>query len=116
MSKIRARIEITVVEGKEAELENLMAEFVATVSAGDPGTEGFAFYRSQKEGTYIALEQYESSEAAIAHIANVQHMFGTLGELLAASGPLEMHGEPSDELLELYAGFRPVVLNTVCGF
>jgi quinol monooxygenase YgiN len=93
--------------GREAELDELIGQFVSIVGDKDPGTRAFGFYRDRDANQYVAIESYESSEAAAAHVGNVGHLFEKLGGLVDPEGgaPLQVYGDPSDEVRELYAPF-----------
>jgi len=94
-------------DGREQDLEQLIDEFVSTVAEKDPATHSFGFYRDGDE--YVAVEVYQDSDAALAHLSNVEHLFAPLGELLDPNGgaPLQVYGDPAPELRERYAGFAP---------
>jgi quinol monooxygenase YgiN len=111
-SSIFVRGRLTPKPGKEAEFDAIVEQFVKEVGEGDPGTLGFGFYRDA-EGGYVVMEHYESAETAVGHCANVGHLFAPLGELVGTSEPLQVHGEPNDELRELWKPFGPVYLPTI---
>jgi len=112
MSSIFVRAKLTPKAGREAEFDAIVEQFVKAVAEGEPGTRGFGWYRDAG-GAYVVIEHYESADAVVAHVANVGHLFAPLGELVATSEPLEVHGEANEEIRELWAAFDPVFLPTV---
>jgi quinol monooxygenase YgiN len=96
-------------EGREQEAEQLFEQLVTTVSERDPGTLSYGFYRASP-GEYVAVEVYESSEATMAHIANVEHLrLFDVVELTAS----EVYGDLSHELRDIYAPFGPLIREVV---
>lgn len=115
MPKVHVVGHVKAKQGHEAELEQLIGEFVETVSSKDPATEAFGFFRDGRPGHYVAVEVYRDSHAAMAHLDNVTPLLGQLAELLDPDGgePLQVYGEVSPELQERYAAFNAVYFPTV---
>src|SRR5688572_23693897 len=84
-------------EGKREEYLRLSEQAGDLVRANEPGTLAYDLYLNGDQSECMIVERYRDSEAAIAHAANVGHLFAAVfatvelvhGELL---------GEPSAEL------------------
>jgi quinol monooxygenase YgiN len=111
MSAITLRVRLQARAGAEAEFERWASE-VCAAAGSETGTTGFAYYRDERDGSYVALETYESSEAVLAHLENfagASELVGRLGGLVERTGDrLEVYGDPSPEVREAYAPYRPV--------
>jgi quinol monooxygenase YgiN len=96
--------------GKEKELETLLHDIVDAIEAEDPATVAFGFFHADEPNTYIAVEVYEDSDAALGHLANVFPLLAKLGDVTDSEGgePLQVFGDPSSELREKYAAFGAV--------
>jgi hypothetical protein len=81
------------------------------VRANEPGTLQYDIYFNDDQTEAMVIERYRDSEAAMAHVANVGHLF----EPVFATVTLvhgELLGEPSPELRERLAGGEAPVLFT----
>jgi quinol monooxygenase YgiN len=107
---IIVRGQIAPIAGREQELEALLDEFVTTVRERDSGTLSFGFYRDERTGRYVALEQYADVTAVRSHLEHITPLLERFGALVDGSEPLEVFAEPSDELLALYGAWNPVFL------
>ncbi|HET9085657.1 MAG TPA: antibiotic biosynthesis monooxygenase family protein [Candidatus Limnocylindrales bacterium] len=96
-------------EGKRDEYLRLAEQADALVAANEPGTLQYDLFLNDDQTECMIVERYRDSEAAIAHAANVGHLFADVfatvelvhGELL---------GDLSDELRSNLAGSEvPVV-------
>ena len=110
MPKIHCVGHLKAKAGKEKDLEALLNEIVDAIEARDPGTVAFGFFLTETPDTYIAVEVYEDSEAALGHLANVGPLLAKLGGVTDSEGgePLQVFGDPSSELREKYAAFGAV--------
>ena len=110
MPKIHCVGHLTAKEGKERDLESLLQEIVDAIEARDPGTVAFGFFHADEPDSYIAIEVYEDSDAALGHLANVGPLLAKLGDVIDSTGgePLQVFGDPSPALREQYAAFGAV--------
>jgi quinol monooxygenase YgiN len=110
MPKIHCVGHLKAKAGKERDLEALLQEIVDAIEARDPGTVAFGFFHADEPDSYIAVEVYEDSEAALGHLQNVGPLLAKLGDLVDTDGgePLQVHGDPSPQLREQYAAFGAV--------
>jgi quinol monooxygenase YgiN len=97
------------IEGKRDEYLRLAEQADALVAANEPGTLQYDLFLNDDRTECMIVERYRDSEAAMAHAANVGHLFADVfatveivhGELL---------GKPSAELREKMAGSDVPVL------
>ncbi len=90
-----------------AEFKEVAAQALATAST-EAGTLQYDWFFNDDETRCVVRETYSSSEAALAHLANVGAL---LGRLVALGGGAELvvFGNPSPALREATAGLQPVV-------
>jgi quinol monooxygenase YgiN len=90
-------------EGKREEYMRLSAEAMELVRANEPGTLQYDLYFNEDQSECMVIERYRDSEAAMAHAANLGHLFGAvLATVSVVHG--ELLGEPSAELRAKLAG------------
>jgi quinol monooxygenase YgiN len=80
--------------GKNAEFEALLAEFVTTVKANEPGAIVYQLCKNEKkENEYFMLELYANQEALDAH-GKTEHMAALIGKIGAylAGAPVLSQG------------------------
>ena len=90
-------------EGKRDEYLRLSEQARALVEANEPGTLQYDLFLNGDQSECMIVERYRDSEAAMAHAANVGHLFGdVLATVTIMHG--ELLGEPSPELRAKLAG------------
>ena len=90
-------------DGKREEYLRLADQARELVRANEPGTLGYDLYLNADQSECVVIERYRDSEAAMAHAANVGHLFeAILATVTLVHG--ELLGEPSAELRETLAG------------
>ena len=90
-------------EGKREEYLRLSEQANAIVAAKDPGTLQYDLYLNDDQTECMIVERYRDSEAAMAHAANLGHLFAdVLATVEIVHG--ELLGEPSAELRANLAG------------
>jgi quinol monooxygenase YgiN len=78
-------------EGKNAEFEKLLTEFVTTVKANEPGTVVYQLCKDEKTPNgYFMLELYADEDAFKAHgkTAHMAELVGKIGPLLGGAPKL----------------------------
>jgi hypothetical protein len=96
-------------EGKREEFKRLSAQAMEIVRTKDSGTLQYDTYFNDDQSEVMVIERYRDSEAAMAHAANVGHLFGPiLATVSLVHG--ELLGEPSAELRANLAGSDVPVL------
>jgi quinol monooxygenase YgiN len=98
-------------EGKREEYLRLTEQATELVKANEPGTLGYDLYLNDDQTECMIIERYRDSEAAMAHAANVGHLFAAVFETVELVHG-ELLGEPSAELREKLAGSDAPVLFT----
>ncbi len=90
-------------EGKREEYLRLSDQATEIVRAKEPGTLGYDLYLNTDQSECMIIERYRDSQAAIAHAANLGHLFdAVLATVSVVHG--ELLGEPSEELRAKLAG------------
>ena len=98
-------------EGRREEYLRLTDVANELVRANEPGTLQYDLYLNADETECMIIERYRDSEAAMAHAANVGHLFAdVLATVDIVHG--ELLGDPSPELREKLAGSDVPVLFT----
>ena len=98
-------------EGKREEYLRLSDQAMEVVRAKDPGTLGYDLYLNGDQSECMVIERYRDSDAAIAHGANLGHLFeAVLATVSVVHG--ELLGEPSAQLRANLAGSDVPVLFT----
>ena len=90
-------------EGMREEYLRLSDEARELVRAKEPGTLAYDLYLNEDRSECMVIERYRDSEAAMAHAANLGHLFpAVLATISVVHG--ELLGDPSPELREKLAG------------
>jgi len=90
-------------EGKREEYLRLSERANAIVATKDPGTLQYDLFLNDDQTECMIVERYRDSEAAMAHAANLGHLFAdVLATVEIVHG--ELLGEPSAELRANLAG------------
>ena len=98
-------------EGKREEYLRLSDQATEIVRAKDSGTLQYDLYLNGDQSECMFIERYRDSEAAMAHAANLGHLFdAVLATVSVVHG--ELLGEPSAELRANLAGSDVPVLFT----
>jgi quinol monooxygenase YgiN len=103
MSELLGIARFRFLEGKREEYLRLSDQATEIVRATEPGTLGYDLYLNSDQSECMIVERYRDSEAAMAHAANLGHLFdAVLATVSVVHG--ELLGEPSDELRAKLAG------------
>ncbi len=111
MSELLGIARFRFLEGKREEYMRLSAQALEMVRANEPGTLQYDLYLNDDQSECMVIERYRDSEAAMAHAANLGHLFAdVLATVSVVHG--ELLGELSPELRANLAGSDvPVVFN-----
>jgi len=90
-------------EGKREEYLRLSDQALDLVRTNEPGTLAYDLFLNGDQSECMFIERYRDSEAAIAHAANVGHLFASVLETVSVLHG-ELLGEPSAELRAKLAG------------
>jgi quinol monooxygenase YgiN len=111
MSELLGIARFRFLEGKRDEYLRLSEQANALVRANEPGTLQYDLFLNADQTECMIIERYRDSEAAMAHAANVGHLFAdVLATVTLVHG--ELLGDPSPELRERLAGSDVPVLFT----
>jgi quinol monooxygenase YgiN len=98
-------------EGARDEYLRLSEQALELVRANEPGTLAYDLYLNADRSECMFVERYRDSDAAMAHTANVGHLFApVLSTVSVVHG--ELLGEPSPELRARLAGVEVPALFT----
>jgi quinol monooxygenase YgiN len=92
------------------EFKKVAAEALA-IARSERGVLQHDWFFDDTETVCVVLENYQDSEALLAHIAKVGNRFGRLVEL-SGGCELEMFGDPSAQLVDATAGVRRSVFSS----
>jgi quinol monooxygenase YgiN len=98
-------------EGKREEYLRLSDQATELVRANEPGTLQYDLYLNGDQSECMIIERYRDSDAAIAHAANVGHLFAAVFETVTLVHG-ELLGDPTAELRTNLAGSDVPVLFT----
>jgi quinol monooxygenase YgiN len=98
-------------EGRREEDRGLSEPATQIVQARDPGTLVYDLYLDGDQSECMVIERYGDSQSAIAHAANLDHLFGDVLETVSVVHG-ELLAEPSAELRANQAGSDVPVLFT----
>jgi quinol monooxygenase YgiN len=111
MTKIGIHARARIHDGKLQDFKGVAERCVAIVRAKDPGTLLYDWYLSADEKECLARETYASSEAMLAHMANVG---AELQAMMAVSDvEIDVFGEPTDELAKALSGLPARMYSTL---
>ena len=91
--------------GKVEEYKRLSAQAMDIVRAKEPGTLEYSIYLNEDETEAVAIERFASSEALLAHGANMRELSPAV--LATATVEGELLGEPNAELRAKLTGPEP---------
>ncbi|QMU28831.1 putative quinol monooxygenase [Adhaeribacter radiodurans] len=81
-NQVQYTVELTIAEGKMEAFRKIIDSFREAIQNHEPDTNAFQIYFNQDETKAYLVESFKSSEAVLAHFANVGPM---LPELLAVA-------------------------------
>ena len=103
MSELIGIARFRFLEGKREEYLRLSEQANGIVEAKDSGTLQYDLFLNDDQTECMIVERYRDSEAAMAHAANLGHLFAdVLATVSIVHG--ELLGEPSAELRANLAG------------
>lgn len=111
MGKIAIRGTLSVNDDQRGNVKDVVDRCVARVRESEPKTLQYDWYVSEDGGTCIVFDTYEDSDAALFHMSNLGALVGELVGL--GTLKLEVHGEPSDALVEAIAPMNPTYYKTL---
>lgn len=95
--QLSARMKIR--EGKLEGFKRQAAVCISQVKEKDPGTIQYDWFLNSDKTECEIREIYESSEALLAHRANLREALRTLFEQYATDHSVVLYGDPSPELM-----------------
>ncbi|MBI5949871.1 MAG: antibiotic biosynthesis monooxygenase [Chloroflexi bacterium] len=111
-STVRIVGTMSINQGKRDELTALIDAMHKVMREKDPGTLTHDWYIDEAGSECVVHEVYASSEAALAHMANVSEQLGRLFELGTIVSAV-VCGDPSPEARAALAGFGAKILPTL---
>jgi quinol monooxygenase YgiN len=98
-------------EGRREEFLRLSEQARELVRANEPGTLQYDIFLNADQSECIVIERYRDSEAAIAHAANLGHLFAAVFETVSLVHG-ELLGDASAELRANLTEGEPPILFT----
>jgi len=109
MKQIHLNATFRIQDGKRAEFEAIGAEMIELIRKNEPDIVQYMRYFTEDGQTCTVREIYKSSDAVMAHVANVG---AELQKLMAiAAIELEVYGPVSDELRDALKPFNAPILS-----
>ena len=99
--QLSARMKIR--EGKLEGFKRQAAVCISQVKEKDPGTLQYDWFLNSDNTECEIREAYESSEALLAHTANVREALEILFEQYATGHSVVIYGDPSPEVMQIAA-------------
>jgi quinol monooxygenase YgiN len=96
-SYIVTDFQLSIKEGKLEEFKAFVNTMIEITDANEPSTFVYEWYINEDGSECHLLETFKDSDAFMAHLGNVSHMFPALYEL-ATPGRAKIYGSPSAEL------------------
>jgi quinol monooxygenase YgiN len=100
---------------RESKLEGFKRQAaicISQVKEKDPGTLQYDWFLNSDKTECEIREAYESSDALLAHVANLREPLGILFEQYATDHSVVIYGDPSPELMQNAAKMRGVGVKT----
>ena len=108
MSKLQVSARMKIREGKLEGFKQQAAECISRAREKDPGTLQYDWFLSSDKTECEIREAYESSDALLAHIANLREPLRRLFEQFATGHSVVLFGDPSPQLLQKAAAMEGV--------
>lgn len=109
-------LETKIEHGRLNELKTLIGEMSDRAEANEPGTLNYLWSISEDGSTGNLYERYESSEAALIHLASFNANFAERLMKLVTPTRMSIYGSPNEPLKEEMAGMTPVYFELAGGF
>lgn len=105
MSKLQASATMKIRPHQLEEFKRVAAEMLSVVRQKDTGTLQFDWFLNSDQTICVTREAYESSEALLAHMAQLDEALGKQPlRLLAYDHQAQVFGDPSPKLLKVVQG------------
>jgi len=108
--------ELTVRDGREADLRALSAEMAEATQRNEPGTLDYEWYVSDDGRRLHLFERYADADAAMAHIATFGERYMARFFDVLAPERLTLYGAPDERVRGAFAQLAPVVMSQATGF
>jgi quinol monooxygenase YgiN len=111
MSKIAIRGTLDVHENMRDAVKDVVHRCVARVRENEPGTLQYDWYATEDGSRCIVFDTYKDSDAALFHMESLGPL---MNELIGLGNlALDIHGEPSDQLIKAVAPMNPNYYKTL---
>ena len=109
-------LESKIEDGRLQDLKMLIGEMSERAEASEPGTLNYLWSISDDRSTDHLYERYESSKAALTHLASFNANFAERFLKLATPTRMSIYGSPNETLKQEMAGMAPVYFQLAGGF
>ena len=96
-SRIVTDFQLSIKEGKLEGFKTFINHMIEVTDINEPDTLVYEWYINEDGSECHLIENFKDSEAFMAHLANVSHMFDTLFQFSTMTRA-KIYGRPSDEL------------------
>ncbi len=107
MKNIQITARFTVHNGKLDEFKRIADNCISVTKEKDQNTLQYDWFFSQDEMECVVRENYSDSNAVMSHMGNLGDLLGKILEV--SDVDLEVFGNPSEELANAAAAFKPKV-------
>ncbi len=107
MEEIQVTARMKIHDGKLDAFKTLAADALQVVREKDTGTHQYDWLFNADQSECVVRERFADSQAILDHAAHVGELLGPMTDVADMS--MEFYGDPSPEVLETVAAFKPAV-------
>ena len=107
MEEIQVTARMKIHDGKLDAFKTLAAKALQSVGEKDTGTRQYDWFLNADQSECVVRERFADSQAILDHAAHVGELLGPMTDVADMS--MEFYGDPSPEVLETVAAFKPAV-------
>ena len=109
-------LDLSVREGREADLDALMAEMVGNTERNEPGTLDYEWFSSDDGRRIHLFERYVHSQAAMAHVATFNERYMKRFFAILEPKRIVIYGAPDEMVRDALSALGPTVMARAAGF
>ncbi len=109
-------VEFSLKSGQLDRLKSLVQEIIADIRPDEPGTLNYEYFISADAETFLIVERYVDSAAALQHLGNFGVKFADRLSAMAEPKSFKVCGHLSDELSAAVSAAGALLLAPIGGF
>ncbi|MEQ8652844.1 MAG: antibiotic biosynthesis monooxygenase [Kiloniellales bacterium] len=109
-------LDLELLDGKDAEFRELMAEMVAATKADEPGTLAYEWSLDESGKVCSIYERYVDSDAVMVHMASFGANYAKRFLSVFKPSRLVVFGSPNAAVKQALAALSPIYMTQVGGF